>query len=194
MNYSLVPSEVIEQHIYLIRNQKVMLDRDHADLYGVSTKILNQAVKRNLERFPEDFMFQLSSGEAETWWKHVLSGRLRSQIVTLKQGQHLKYQPYAFTEHGILMLSSVLRSKRAIAVNIAIMRAFVKLREILASQKDLVRRLDELEQKYDEHFQVVFDAIRQLMTPPEKPKHKIGFRVEEPKAIYRTRRKRNRKH
>ncbi|MCX6122079.1 MAG: ORF6N domain-containing protein [Ignavibacteriales bacterium] len=194
MNYSLVPSEVIEQHIYLIRNQKVMLDRDLADLYGVSTKILNQAVKRNLERFPEDFMFQLSSDESETWWKHVISERSRSQFVTLKRGENIKYQPFAFTEHGILMLSSVLRNERAIAVNIAIMRAFVKLREILASQKDLVRRLDELEQKYDEHFQVVFDAIRQLMTPPEKPKHKIGFCVEEPKAIYRTRRKRNRKH
>ena len=193
MSYSLVPSEVIEQHIYLIRNQKVMLDRDLADLYGVSTKILNQAVKRNLERFPEDFMFQLSSGEAETWWNHVLAGRSRSQIVTLKRGENIKYQPFAFTEHGILMLSSVLRSERAITVNIAIMRAFVKLREMLASQKNLVHRLDELEQKYDKHFQVVFDAIRQLMTPPEKPKHKIGFRVEEPKAIYRTRRKRNRK-
>jgi len=193
MNYSLVPSEVIEQHIYLIRNQKVMLDRDLADLYGVSTKVLNQAVKRNLERFPEDFMFQLSSDEAETWWNFVLSRRLRSQIVTLKQGQHLKYQPYAFTEHGILMLSSVLRSERAIAVNIAIMRAFVKLQEMLASQKNLVRRLDELEQKYDKHFQVVFDAIRQLMTPLEKPKRQIGFRVKEPQAMYNTRKLRNRK-
>ena len=137
MNYSLVPSEVIEQHIYLIRNQKVMLDRDLADLYRVSTKVLNQAVKRNLERFPEDFMFQLSSDEAETWWNHVLVGRSRSQIVTLKRGENIKYQPFAFTEHGILMLSSVLHSERAIAVNIAIMRTFVKLREMLASQKNL---------------------------------------------------------
>ena len=194
MNYSLVPSEVIEQHIYLIRDQKVMLDRDLADLYGVSTKVLNQAVKRNLERFPEDFMFQLFSDEAETRWNHVRAGRSRSQIVTLKRGENIKYQPFAFTEHGILMLSSVLRSERAIAVNIAIMRAFVKLREMLASQKDLVRRLDGLEQKYDKHFQVVFDAIRQLMTPLEKPKRQIGFRVKEPQTIYHTRRQRNRKN
>jgi hypothetical protein len=189
MKYSLVPAEVIDRHIFLIRNQKVMLDRDHADLYGVSTKILNQAVKRNLERFPEDLMFQLSSSEAETWWKHVLSARLRSQNVTLKQGQHLKYQPYAFTKHGILMFSSVLRSERAIAVNIAIMRAFVKLREILATQKDLVRRFAELEQKYDEHFQVVFDAIRQLMVPPGKPKRPIGFKVGEIQAKYKVRKR-----
>jgi phage regulator Rha-like protein len=194
MNYSLVPSEVIEQHIYLIRNQKVMVDRDLADLYGVSTKVLNQAVKRNIERFPEDFMFQLSSDEAETWWNFVISERSRSQFVTLKRGENIKYQPYAFTEHGILMLSSVLRSERAIAVNIAIMRTFVKLRKILASQKDLVHRLDELEKKYDDHFQVVFDAIRQLMTPPEKSKRRIGFQVDEPKAIYRIRKQRNRKN
>jgi phage regulator Rha-like protein len=194
MNYGLVPSEVIEQHIYLIRNQKVMVDRDLADLYGVSTKVLNQAVKRNLERFPEDFMFQLSSDEVETWWNFVISERSRSQFVTLKRGENIKYQPYAFTEHGILMLSSVLRSERAITVNIAIMRTFVKLRKILASQKDLVHRLDELEKKYDDHFQVVFDAIRQLMTPPEKPKRRIGFQVDEPKAIYRIRKQRNRKN
>jgi phage regulator Rha-like protein len=137
MNYNLVPSEVIEQHIFLIRNQKVMLDRDLADLYGVSTKVINQAVKRNLKRFPEDFMFQLSSDETETWRNHVLAGRSRSQIVTLKRGENIKYQPFVFSEHGILMLSSVLRSERAITVNIAIMRAFVKLREILASQKIL---------------------------------------------------------
>jgi len=193
MKYSLVPSEVIEQHIYLIRNQKVMLDRDLADLYGVSTKVLNQAVKRNIGRFPEDFMFQISSDEAETWWNNIQTSRSRSQIVTLKRGENIKYQPFAFTEHGILMLSSVLRSERAIAVNIAIMRTFVKLREMLASQKDLVRRLDVLEQKYDKHFQVVFDTIRQLMTPPLKPKHKLGFRVDEPTAFYRTRRQKKRK-
>jgi hypothetical protein len=193
VKYSIVPTEVIEQHIYLIRNQKVMLDRDLADLYGVQTKVLNQAVKRNLDRFPEDFMFQLNEEEARIWWKHILAQRLRSQIVTLKQGQHLKYQPYAFTEHGILMLSSVLRSERAIAVNIAIMRTFVKLREILASQKDLVYRLDELEKKCDRHFQVVFDAIRQLMAPPEKPKHQIGFHIKEPKATYHPRKQKNRK-
>jgi len=184
---------MIEQRIYVIRSHKAMLDRDLAELYGVPVKVLNQTVRRNIGRFPEDFMFQLTSEEAEVWWKYILLVRLRSQIVTLKQGQHLKYQPYAFTEHGILMLSSVLRSERAIAVNIAIMRAFVKLREILASQKELVCRLDELEQKYDRHFQVVFNAIRQLIAPPEKPEHQIGFRVKEPKAMYHTRKQRNRK-
>jgi len=193
MKYNLVPAEVIEQRIYLIRNQKIMLDRDLADLYGVQTKVLNQAVKRNLDRFPEDFMFQLTEEETRTWWRHILVQRLRSQFVTLKQGQHLKYSPYAFTEHGILMLSSVLRSERAVAVNIAIMRTFVKLREMLASQKNLVRRLDDLEQKYDKHFQVVFDAIRQLMTLPEKPKHPIGYRVGEQKSIYRPRKPKSRK-
>ena len=193
MKYSIVPTEIIEQRIYLIRNQKVMLDRDLAELYGVSTRVLNQAVKRNIDRFPEDFMFQLTLDEADVWWKHVLAGRSRSQFVTLKRGENIKYQPYAFTEHGILMLSSVLRSERAVAVNIAIMRTFVKLREMLASQKDLVRRLDELEKKYDKHFQVVFDAIRQLMTPPEKPKRQIGFVVKEPIAIYSVNKNRNRK-
>ena len=193
MKSSIIPSEMIEQRIYVIRSHKVMLDRDLAELYGVPVKVLNQAVRRNRGRFPEDFIFQLTSEEAEVWWKHILLVRSRSQIVTLKRGENVKYQPYAFTEHGILMLSSVLRSERAIAVNIAIMRAFVKLREILASQKELVCRLDELEQKYDRHFQVVFNAIRQLIAPAEKPEHQIGFRVKESKAMYHTRKQRNRK-
>lgn len=165
----LVVVERIEKAILFIHGEKVMLDRDLAKLYGVSTKVLNQAVKRNLERFPEDFMFQLSREEAE-----AVS---RSQSVTLKRGKNVKYLPYAFTEQGVSMLSSVLRSKRAIEVNIAIMRAFVRLREILSTHKDLARKLEELEKKYDSHFQVVFEAIRQLMAPPspQDAKRRIGF-------------------
>jgi hypothetical protein len=163
-----------------------MLDRDLAYLYGVTTKVLNQAVKRHADRFPEDFMFQLTMEEARIWWEQVRPVRLRSQFVTLKRGQHIKYRPYAFTEHGILMLSSVLNSEKAIKVNIEIMRAFVRLRQILASNKELAKRLDELEKKYDVQFKIVFDAIRQLMAPPEPepPKKRIGFLVEEPHVPY----------
>jgi len=167
----------VERRIYLIRREKVMLDYDLAELYGVSTRILNQAVKRNRDRFPEDFMFRLSKSEA---------GALRSQIVILdashgpslvtgKRGKHSKYLPYAFTEQGVAMLSSVLRSKRAVQVNIAIMRTFVRLREMLLSNVDLARKLNALEKKYDTQFKVVFDAIRELMTPPEPPRRQIGF-------------------
>jgi phage regulator Rha-like protein len=169
----LVPIERIERCIFLIRGQKVMLDHDLAELYGVRTKLLNQAVKRNMKRFPGDFMFQLTFQEARG---------LRSQNVTLKRGQHIKYRPYAFTEHGILMLSSVLNSERAVQVNIEIMRAFVRLRELIASHKDMAKKLAELEQKYDAQFKVVFDAIRKLMTPvPPKPS-RIGFRTS-PSAL-----------
>jgi hypothetical protein len=185
---SLIPIERIERLILLIRGHKVMLDRDLAYLYGVTTKVLNQAVKRHKDRFPEDFMFQLTMEEAKIWWTEVRGGGLRSQIVTLKRGQHIKYRPYAFTEHGILMLSSVLNSERAIKVNIEIMRAFVRLRQILASSKELAKRLDELEKKYDAQFKLVFDAIRQLMAPPEPepPKKRIGFLVEEPHVPYKS--------
>jgi hypothetical protein len=161
--------EHITQSIFLIRGQKVMLDSDLAVLYGVTTKALVQAVKRNRERFPNDFMIQLTADEA---------ARLRSQIVTLKtgRGKHRKYLPYAFTEQGVAMLSSILRSRRAALVNIEIMRAFVKLRQMLASNVDLARKLAALEKKYDAQFRVVFDAIRELMTPPEpKKKRPIGF-------------------
>ena len=165
----LIPAEAIERHIFLVRGQKIMLDYDLAELYGVATKTLNQAVKRNTERFPDDFMFQLNFQEVR---------RLRSQFVTLKRGQHIKYRPYAFKEHGILMLSSVLNSERAVQVNIEIMRAFVKLREMLASHKDLALKLAEMEKRYDSQFKVVFDAIRELMTPIEPPpKPRIGFRA-----------------
>ena len=146
-----------------------MLDSDLAELYGVETKNLNKAVKRNLDRFPADFMFQLTAEEAED---------LRFQIGTSKPAGRggRRYLPNAFTEQGVAMLSSVLRSQRAVQVNIAIMRAFVRLREMLSSHKDLARRLDELERNYDEKFRVVFEAIRQLMAPPPAPKRRrIGF-------------------
>jgi hypothetical protein len=164
----------IEQAILFVRGQRVILDQTLAEMYGVPTKVLNQAVKRNLKRFPTDFMFQLSSEE---------HAALRSQSVTLKlgRGQHRKYSPYVFTEQGVAMLSSVLNSERAIQVNIAIMRAFVRLRELLATHKELARKLDELEQRYDAQFRVVFDAIRQLMTPPaEQTKRRIGFHIAQP--------------
>jgi hypothetical protein len=176
-----VPVEIVENSILLIRGLKVMLDRDLARLYGVDAKVLNQAVKRNLDRFPEDFMFQLTFEETQAWSKEIANARLRSQNVTLKsgRGQHVKYRPYAFTEHGILMLSSVLRSDRAVQVNIQIMRTFVRLRELMASNAELTRRLDDLESNYDGKFKVVFTAIRQLMSPATSRRKQIGFR---PKA------------
>jgi hypothetical protein len=164
-----------------------MLDRDLACLYGVTTKVLNQAVKRHKDRFPEDFVFQLSMEEARIWWTEVKGGGLRSQIVTLKRGEHIKYRPYAFTEHGILMLSSVLNSERAVQVNIEIMRAFIHLRRMLVSHAELARKLEALENKYDAQFKLVFDAIRRLIAPPEPepPKKRIGFLVEEPHVPYK---------
>ena len=170
-----IPTEIIERKIYLIRGHKVMLDSDLAALYGVETRALIQAVNRNMTRFPGDFMFQLNKAELENW---------RSQIVmsnpAAKMG--LRRRPYAFTEHGILMLSSVLRSERAVQVNVAIMRTFVKLRELLGTHADLVRRLDELEKKYDRQFAVVFEAIRQLMTAEPVPaSRRIGFSTDDEK-------------
>jgi hypothetical protein len=174
LEQSLVPEERIERAILVLRGHKVMLDADLADLYGVETRALVQAIKRNIDRFPSDFMFHLSADEAEF---------LRSQTVILKKGgrgQHRKYLPYAFTEQGVAMLSSVLRSPRAVRVNIEIMRAFVRLRQMLQSNMDLARKLDALEKKYDAQFKVVFDAIRQLMTPPQgTKKRRIGFASEE---------------
>jgi hypothetical protein len=166
-----VAVERVEQAIFLIRGERVMLDFDLAALYQVTTKVLNQAVRRNRERFPEDFMFQLTPKE---------SAELdRSQIVTGSQKHRdPRFRPYAFTEQGVAMLSSVLRSKRAALVNVAIMRAFVKLRQLLASHADLARKLEDLERKYDTQFKVVFDAIRQLMTPPEPKRKQIGFHVK----------------
>lgn len=159
---ALVPTDRIERSILFIRDQKVMLDSDLAQLYGVPAKVLNQAVKRNVERFPDDFMFQLTAEEYAD---------LKSQFVTSSWGGR-RTRPYAFTEQGVAMLSSVLRSPRAVAVNIEIMRAFVRLRQMLATHADLARRLDALEQKYDRQFKVVFDAIRQMMTPAATPKNR----------------------
>ena len=160
--------ETIEKAIYLIRGEKVMLDRDLALLYEVETKVLNRAVKRNLPRFPRDFMFQLTADEADI---------LRCQIGTSKKGRGgRRYFPYVFTEQGVAMLSTVLNSERAVLVNIEIMRAFVKLRQLLASNSELSRRLDELESKYDKQFKIVFDAIRQLMAKPVTDRKEIGFR------------------
>ena len=172
----LVPHEIIESKILLIRGKKVMLDRDLAILYEVETKVLNQAAKRNSQRFPEDFMFRLSTEEAR-----LLS---RSQFVTLKKGQNIKYLPYVFTENGVAMLSSVLKSERAIRVNIQIMRTFTRLRGILATHEDLRRKIEQMEKKYDGQFQVVFEAIRALMAPPVKPKRKIGFDLKEKQVRY----------
>ncbi len=146
-----------------------MLDKDLANLYGVKTKVLKQAVKRNIERFPEDFMFQLNKREFEDW---------RSQFVTSNLGDKmgLRYSPYAFTQEGVAMLSSVLRSKRAIDVNIQIMRTFIKLRMMLSTHKDLKSKIDKMEKKYDQQFQIVFKAIKHFISTPEKPKHNIGFK------------------
>jgi hypothetical protein len=168
----LSPLEVIEGRILLIRGQKVMLDRDLAMLYGVETRALNQAVRRNTDRFPEDFMLQLTREEIMRISQFVTSSA-HPGVKTLKYSKSVM----AFTEHGVAMLSSVLNSPRAVQVNIAIMRTFAKLREIISQHKDLARRLAELEKKYDAQFKVVFDAIRQLVTPPAPKRRPIGFRV-----------------
>jgi hypothetical protein len=173
-----VYGEQIENAIYLIRGRRVMLDSDLAILYGVITGNLNKAVKRNLSRFPEDFMFQLTGDEYRG---------LRFQSGILKRGRHSKYLPYVFTEQGVAMLSSVLSSERAIQVNVAIMRAFVKLREALSTHKELAVKLAELERKienHDENISTLFDAIRQLMEAPEESKKQIGFHVRERQARY----------
>lgn len=162
----------VERSILVLRRQRVILDEALAELYGVPVKVLNQAVKRNVDRFPDDFMFQLTADE------HT---RLRSQTVTLDaagRGQHRKYLPFAFTEQGVAMLSSVLRSPQAIAVNIEIMRAFVRMRAVMQEHAELARKLVQLEKKYDGQFRLVFDAIRDLMAPPAKAKPKIGFKGE----------------
>lgn len=165
-----IPAERIENIILLIRGQKVMLDRDLAALYGIKPIALRQQVQRNIERFPSDFMFQLSLKEAKI---------LVSQFVIPSRKVLGGTMPYVFTQEGVAMLSSVLRSERAVQVNIAIMRAFVKLREMLASHKDLARKLTALEKKYDKQFSMVFEAIRQLMAPPLPKQHrKIGFRLQ----------------
>ena len=167
---SLIPQETIEGKILLIRGKKVMLDRDLATLYGVQTKVLKQAVRRNTKRFPDDFMFELTTKEFENW---------RSQFVTSKSDKMgLRYNPMAFTEQGVSMLSSVLNSERAIQVNIQIMRTFTKLREMILTHKELKQKIEAMERKYDYQFKIVFDAIKKLLEQPEKPKGRIGFRKE----------------
>ena len=181
MSVELIPTERIETKILLLRGQKVMLDRDLAVLYGVATKNLKRAVRRNADRFPEDFMFVLNAEEVANW---------RCQFGTSNsERMGLRHAPMAFTEHGVAMLSSVLNSPRAIQVNISIMRAFAQLRALLATHVDLARKLDDLEKKYDAQFRVVFDALRQLIDPPKPPRKQIGFSVRERRAIYHVARK-----
>jgi hypothetical protein len=170
-----LPMERITGRIFMLRGMKVMLDRDLAELYGVETRILKQAVRRNSERFPDDFMFELSQEEFRNW---------RSQFVTSNSDKMgLRYPPMAFTEQGVAMLSSVLNSKSAIQVNIQIMRAFTQLRQMLASHDDLRQKIEEMESKYDEQFQVVFQAIQQLLDKDQQPGKKIGF-LKEDQAEY----------
>jgi hypothetical protein len=177
---ALIPEQLAPLVIRL-RRENVILDSDIAELYGIETKVLNQAIKRNIERFPSDFMFQISDDELENLRSQIATLKpddsLRSQIVTLnnKRGQHRKYLPYAFTEQGVAMLSSVLRSPRAVEVNIAIMRTFVQLRSLMQSNKLLAEKIEKLEEKYDQNFQIVFDAIKQLIAADENPSKELGF-------------------
>lgn len=183
------PIAHVEDVIQTVRGQKVILDADLARIYGVPTKVLNQAVKRNRGKFPEDFILQLTKEEAE---EHR---RLRSQFVTLKRGQHLKYLPYAFTEHGAIMAATVLNSPRAVQMSVFVVRAFVKMRSILTGQKDLARRLAELEKKLTErldlHEHTIGDIIQQIMlllnppAEPDPPRKSIGFHVRERCTVYR---------
>lgn len=171
---AIIPLKKIENAIYILRGQKIMLDEDLAELYEVPVKRLNEGVRRNSERFPKDFMFKISRRELDS----IQS--LRSQFATSNNSRGgRRYLPMAFTEHGILMLSSVLRSKRAVQVNIEIMRAFVEIRKMILSHSDLCRRIDALESRYDEQFRIVFDAIRKLLTPDTPPENerRIGFRT-----------------
>ena len=220
MNKEVIPADRIAASIHIIRGQKVMLDFDLAALYDVTTKALNQAVKRNAARFPVDFMFRLSAEEVERIGSQIVTSkgespprgqrsrsqivtlkverssaeeRSRSQFVTLKRGENIKYRPYAFTEQGVAMLSSVLRSERAVQVNIAIMRAFVQLRSVLESNRELARKFAELEERVGQHdkdIAAIIEAIRQLIAPQNKPRREIGFHVRETAPRYGARKKR----
>jgi phage regulator Rha-like protein len=188
-----IPRETIISRIFFVRGKKVMFDRDLAELYDVETKVLNQAVKRNLERFPPDFMFRLNNQETKTWQGYFLKsqivalnqdskenalGVLRSQIVTSKDSRGgQRYSSYVFTEQGVAMLSSVLKTSQAVQVNIQIIRTFTKLREILSDNKKLAEKLEKLEQKYDKKIADIFNVIKHLVAEDEKPKEKIGFNV-----------------
>lgn len=165
-----ITSDVISAKIYIIRGLKVMIDRDLAALYEVETRVLKQAVKRNIIRFPEDFMFVLTKQEFEDWRSH--------SVISNSDMMGLRYAPMVFTEQGVAMLSSVLNSERAIQVNIQIMRTFSKLRRMLADHADLKRKIEDMEKKYDEHFRIVFEALKKLLIEDEKPKRKIGFKGE----------------
>lgn len=168
-----ITEPLIESKIYLIRGQKVMLDSDLAEMYGVETRMLKQAVRRNIDRFPEDFMFELNKEEVDYF--------LRSQIVILKQGGHIKFLPFAFSEHGVLMLSSVLRSEQAVQVNIQIMRVYSKMKELLMMHKDILVKLEKLEKKSDKHdeqIQLIFSSIKKLIEQPKTKTERIGFKKE----------------
>jgi len=201
MKKEIIPVQQIAKAIHWVRGEKVLLDFDLATLYGVPTKTLNQAVKRNATRFPEDFMFQLSAEETRFLRSQFVTAKSQtvdnqlilpnwSQFVTSSRKHRGQiYRPYAFTEQGVAMLSSVLNSERAVKVNIAIMRAFVKLRQTLETSRELARKFSELEKrvgKHDEEIDAILEVIRQLMAPPEKPRREIGFHVREKASRYRT--------
>lgn len=173
---SLIPDERIENSILLIRGKKVMIDSDLAELYGVTTKRLKEQVRRNVDRFPPDFMFELTGEEF---------AEVVASCDHLRRLRFSPYMPFVFTEHGALMLANVLNSARAIQASLQIIRTFVRLRELLASNAELARRLDAMERKYDAQFKVVFEAIRQLLQPPEKPKNPMGFRLRESVSPYK---------
>ena len=199
MSKEIIPTEQIALRIRHFRGEKVLLDFDLAALYGVETRALNQAVRRNADRFPADFMFQLSSEETETLSQLVtpsVAGHdvSNSSQIVMSSGKYRgkRYRPYAFTEQGVAMLSSVLNSESAVKMNIAIMRAFVQLRRALETNRELARKFSELERrigKHDAEIDAILEAIRQLMTPPEKPRREIGFHVREEAARYRTRKR-----
>jgi hypothetical protein len=180
MKNIIVPSEMIENRIFLIRGKKIMFDRDLARLYGVKTTVLNQSVKRNIKRFPEDFMFQLTKGEMEVWRSQIVTSKynksLRSQTVISKRGGR-RYNAFVFTEQGVAMLSSILKSEQAIRVNIQIMRTFTKIREMIISNKALREKIEQMERKYDSKFKVVFDVIKRLIEKDKiEPVKVVGFR------------------
>ena len=196
MSKEIIPAEQIALRIRHFRGEKVLLDFDLAALYGAETRVINQAVRRNADRFPADFMFQLSSEEAETLSQVVtpsVAGHnvSNSSQIVMSSGKYRgkRYRPYAFTEQGVAMLSSVLNSESAVKMNIAIMRAFVQLRRALETNRELARKFSELERRIDKHdteIDAILEAIRQLMAPPEKPRREIGFHVREEAARYRT--------
>ena len=177
---AIIPPEIIEQKIYLIRGVKVMLDSDLAKLYQVPTRVFNQAVKRSKNRFPEDFMFQLTKDEIENLRSQIEISSSRSQFVILKRGQNIKYLPYAFTEQGVVMLSAVLKSKRAVETSILVVRAFIKLREMLQSHKDILVEIEKIkreQKKHGENISAIIDVINKFLIPPkETKKEKIGFK------------------